>query len=128
MKITLLKDILKTKAEDGLRYSQGRIYLFVFVLCYLAVLGYYTFKPTDLQASIQTIIDSLQWGILLFAAYAFGTKSVEATKNIVSTIKGNSPLANVTSTQSAPQQPAQPAAQQPAQPGDMPPSNDIAVL
>ncbi len=80
MKIQLFKDILKTKVENGLKYSQGRVYLFVFVVAYVACLAYYMFAPV--VTTMQTIIDSIQWAILLFAAYVFGTSGVTATKDI----------------------------------------------
>lgn len=80
MKIPLLRDILKVKVENSLRYSQGRVYLFVFILSYLGCLGYYMFDPKI--ESMQTIIDSVQWAILLFAAYVFGGKGVDATKTV----------------------------------------------
>jgi hypothetical protein len=86
MKFKLFKDILKVNLEGVSKYSQGRVYLFIFVLCYLASLIYYMYLPNTMQ----TIIDSLQWAILLFAAYVFGDKGVQATKHILIN-KGNSP-------------------------------------
>lgn len=80
MKIQLLKDILKTKVDNTSKYSQGRVYLFVFILAYIGCLGYYMFDPK--VESMQTIIDSIQWAILLFAAYVFGTNGVSTTKDV----------------------------------------------
>ena len=80
MKIQILKDILKTKVDGQMRYSQGRIYLFVFVLGYIAALSYFMFKPN--KDSMSSTIDALQWAILLFAAYVFGDKGVTATKEV----------------------------------------------
>jgi len=94
MKIQLFKDILKTKVEGSMKYSQGRIYLFVFIVAYLAVLLYYMFFPT--AASMTTIIDSVQWAILLFAAYVFGTNGVSATKDIFKITNGKDAVAAVT--------------------------------
>jgi hypothetical protein len=80
-KIKLFKDILKTKTTSGaLKYSQGRVYLFIFILAYISALTYFILQPNDYM---QTIVDALQWAILLFAAYVFGGKGVEATKNIL---------------------------------------------
>ena len=81
MKFELFKDILKSKTDGAIKYSQGRIYLFVFVICYILSLGYYMFIPNT--TSMQTIIDALQWAILLFAAYVFGTNGVTVTKEIL---------------------------------------------
>jgi len=81
MKIQILKDILKSKVDGGMKYSQGRVYLFVFVISYIASLCYYMFIPNI--TSMQTIIDGLQWAILLFAAYVFGTNGVTVTKDIL---------------------------------------------
>jgi len=79
MKWNLFKDILKVKVEGSrLKFSQGRVYLFAFIVCYIATLAYYMFK-TD---SMTTIIDSIQWAILLFAAYVFGGKGVNIAKNV----------------------------------------------
>ena len=80
MKSQLLKDILKENMESfGFRYSQGRVYLLIFVLSYVACLAYFMFNKTDTMA---TIIDSVQWAILVFAAYVFGGKSIDTTKQI----------------------------------------------
>lgn len=88
MKIQFFKDILKSKTEgNGFKYSQGRVYLFAFVLSYIATLVYLLFKP--INPYIQVIIDALQWAILLFAAYVFGAKGVDATKQIFKTAKDN---------------------------------------
>lgn len=76
----LFKDILKTKVEGNLKYSQGRVYLFVFVIIYIAILTYYMFIPNT--SSMQTIIDSVQWAILLFATYVFATNGTSVTKDI----------------------------------------------
>jgi len=57
------------------------VYLFVFVILYIACLTYYTFIA-NLPASAQTIIDSLQWAIFLFAAYVLGGKGVSAVKDV----------------------------------------------
>ena len=82
MKIKFFKDILKVKVEDGsLKYSQGRIYLFVFVVAYLAALVYYMFFGKN--DSTTTIIDGLQWAILTFAVYVFGGKGVDAAKDVL---------------------------------------------
>jgi len=81
MKSTFFRDILKSKvANNGFKFSQGRVYLFVFILCYIAALGYYLFVPN--VDSMTTIIEALQWAILLFAAYVFGGKGIEATKQV----------------------------------------------
>lgn len=104
MKAQLFKDILKAKVDGGFKYSQGRIYLFVFVLCYISSLTYYMFIPNT--TSMLTIIDALQWAILLFAAYVFGDKGVVATKDIITTVKGkilpsSTPAPNPTPTPAA---------------------------
>lgn len=93
MKIKLFKDILKTKVESGeLLYSQGRVYLFIFVISYLLTLGYCVFVEKS-DGYLQTIIESIQWAILLFAAYVFGGKGVNAVKQVFKT-KNNQSTTN----------------------------------
>lgn len=105
MKAQLFKDILKAKVDGDFKYSQGRIYLLVFILCYISSLAYYMFIPNT--TSMLTIIESLQWAILLFAAYVFGDKGVVATKEIITTVKGKI-LPNSVPTQTISAAPATP--------------------
>jgi hypothetical protein len=91
----LFKDILKVKVDNGLKYSQGRIYLFTFILIYIAYLIYYMFFPATIS---QIIIDSLQWAILLFAGYVFAGKGITATKDIFKNKSSDSTTATTTAT------------------------------
>lgn len=88
MKLQFLKDMLKSRAEGSSKYSQGRVYLFVFVLSYLLCLGYFMFKPN--KDSMMIIIDSLQWAILLFATYVFGDKGILVTSEFFKSKNKNS--------------------------------------
>ena len=96
MKIKLFKDILKVKIDGVMKYSQGRVYLFVFILAYIASLAYYMFSPP--AVSMQTIIDSLQWAITVFAVYVFGDKGVKIAKDAF-TPKNGTPDVSTTDTQ-----------------------------
>ena len=96
MKIKLFKDILKVKIDGVMKYSQGRVYLFVFILAYIASLAYYMFSPP--AVSMQTIIDSLQWAITVFAVYVFGDKGVKIAKDAF-TPKSGSQDTSATDTQ-----------------------------
>jgi hypothetical protein len=75
------RDILKSQVEGNLKYSQGRTYLFLFVILYVATLAYNLFAQNP-PTSIPSIISALQWAILLFSAYVFGTNGLSATKEI----------------------------------------------
>ena len=79
LKTTIFSDILKIKKGKNIKYSQGRVYLFVFVLLYISCLIYFSIKPANIM---DTIIDSLQWAILLFAVYAFGDKSSDTLNDL----------------------------------------------
>jgi len=96
MKIKLFKDILKVKIDGVMKYSQGRVYLFVFILAYIASLAYYMFSPP--AVSMQTIIDSLQWAITVFSVYVFGDKGVKIAKDAF-TPKSRSQDTSATDTQ-----------------------------
>jgi len=80
----LFKEILKEKSHGKYRYSQGRVYLLIFIFVYLGVLGYTMFKTykcrtvgetIDLQAE-QMILDSIKWALGVFALYVLGGKAV----------------------------------------------------
>ncbi len=84
----LLNDILKEQGSDkAWRYSQGRVYLFLSIIGYYITVGFLTgkgLKPNvgiDIN-TIKTIIDALQWMILLLAGYVFGGKSLDVIKAI----------------------------------------------
>lgn len=83
--MALLKDILQTKDKGGSKYSQGRVYLFISFVAYYIFLGFLAFKAvsTNMLMNVtapQTIIDALQWSIMLFAGYVFGAKGLEIIK------------------------------------------------
>ena len=96
MKTNLFKDILKTKTlNNGYKFSQGRVYLFLFIIFYVMAINYYIIFPKE--NSMTTIIDAIQWAILLFAAYVFGGKSIDATKQVFK-IKNNQDNSTPTNT------------------------------
>lgn len=84
-KSLLFNDILKEKTPEGVKYSQGRVYLLWSIVCYYITLGLMTIKAlnpkidTDTQ-TLEMIIEALQWAILLMASYVFGGKSLEIIK------------------------------------------------
>lgn len=90
MNTKLWKDILKETDPTGQKsYSQARVYLLLSVVAYYVTLGIVTWKAmhpaTDISdGSLRTIIDALQWAILLFAGYAFGGKIIDSFKKIMS--------------------------------------------
>lgn len=92
----LFKDILREYDKHGNRtYSQGRIYLFICVLAYLVVLGFFAIKTVSCNFDISTnapdsIISALQWAIALFAGYVFGGKGLEVIKAIMGMRNGKS--------------------------------------
>lgn len=85
----LLNDILKEKSEDGsIKYSQGRVYLMGSLLSYLLTLGILmskALKPNmDIDSNtVTTVIDALQYLIILFCGYTMGNKGIEAIKMIM---------------------------------------------
>jgi amino acid permease len=80
MKTNFFKDMLKSKIDGGFKFSQGRVYLLIFIALYIICLVYFLFMPNI--SSMDSIIDALQWAIFLFAAYVFGGKGIDATKQI----------------------------------------------
>jgi len=88
----LLKDILKSKTGKEVKYSQGRVYLFIAFISYIVFLGFLTYKMIRCDFSVEigpadTIISALQWILALLAGYVFGAKGLEALK----IISGKSP-------------------------------------
>jgi len=82
------KEILKETDPTGQKsYSQARVYLLFSVVAYYITMGIVTWKAmhptTDInEGSLGTIIEALQWAILLFAGYAFGGKLIEGFKTV----------------------------------------------
>jgi len=96
-KSLLFNDILKEKTPDGVKYSQGRVYLLWSIICYYITLGIMTGKALNPNFDIETktlemIIEALQWAIALMAGYVFGSKGLEVLKTLVDLkkSKGNS--------------------------------------
>jgi len=84
----LVKDILKGESGKEIKYSQGRIYLLIAFIAYIAMLGFLAFKMINCNFIVdvtapQTIIDALQWIIALLAGYVFGGKGLEVLKVIL---------------------------------------------
>jgi hypothetical protein len=84
----LLRDILKEKSGKEVKYSQGRVYLFITIIAYLATLGFLAYKTIacDFNVNVeapQAIIDALQWIIGILAGYVFGGKGIEALKLVM---------------------------------------------
>lgn len=87
-KSVVFNDILKEKTPDGLKYSQGRVYLFWAIISYYITLGVMTSKGLNPEMDIDTktlemIIEALQWTIALMAGYVFGSKGLEVLKTLV---------------------------------------------
>ncbi len=85
----LLNDILKEQSPDkAWRYSQGRLYLLISILCYYITIGVLTgkgLKPNmgiDIH-TVNIIIEALQWMIIVLMSYVFGGKGLDAIKAIV---------------------------------------------
>lgn len=90
--IQLFKDILKEKTKDGsIKYSQGRVYMFISVVAYFGTLGvitYHSYHPTKDNPSVdieylKIIIDALKYSMMLFGGYVFGGKFIDAGKAIL---------------------------------------------
>lgn len=88
MKLKIFKDILTEKVGNEKMYSQGRVYLLWSVIAYYIIIGFMAIKSLrpdfDIEvATLQTIIDALQWALGLFAGYVFGGKGLETIKTVL---------------------------------------------
>jgi hypothetical protein len=84
----ILKDILKAKEGEGVKYSQGRVYLFISFVSYIVYVSFLAIQIIRCgnQFNIEnaeTIISALQWIMGLLAGYVFGAKGIEALKTVV---------------------------------------------
>lgn len=84
----LLNDILKAKEGVGIKYSQGRVYLFVVFVVYVLYILFLSVQFIRCENSINidnanTIISALQWAMGLLTGYVFGAKGIEALKIVV---------------------------------------------
>lgn len=84
----LLKDILKAKTGKEVKYSQGRVYLFIAFIAYIVFLGFLTYKTVTCNFAVnmeapESIISALQWILGLLAGYVFGGKGLEALKIVM---------------------------------------------
>lgn len=93
MKLQLFQDILKEKVKSGkIKWSQGRIYLFVSILAFYACLSFLTYKgmskgeEIDLD-SFGIVVDSLKWSLMLFSGYVFGGKGLRVAEKLMNTKK-----------------------------------------
>lgn len=98
-KSLLFNDILKEKTPEGVKYSQGRVYLLWSIVCYYITLGLMTGKALNPKIDIDTktlemIIEALQWAIALMAGYVFGSKGLEVLKTLVDLKKSKSNSSN----------------------------------
>jgi len=86
--VKIFKDILKEKTKAGvLKYSQGRVYLFVSFVLYFLSLGIISIKSFSPDSKIdieliKVIIEALQYAMVLFGGYVFGGKFIKAVKVI----------------------------------------------
>ncbi len=83
-----ISDILKEKADDGEKYSQGRFYLLVSLIFYFLTLTMISVKGVMPQAEMNTksfeqVIEALQWIVALFSGYVFGTKGLEVLSTLM---------------------------------------------
>lgn len=81
-------DILKEADGDRIKWSQGRIYLFLSLLFYFFVLTLLSIKAVKPNAdikneSIDMVISALQWIIALFAGYVFGAKGLKVLDSVI---------------------------------------------
>lgn len=93
----LLKDILKSKTGKEVKYSQGRVYLFIAFIVYIVFLGFLTYKTISCNFDIdvapsETIISALQWILGLLAGYTFGGKGIEALKIVMNKAPKEEPI------------------------------------
>ena len=111
MKAKLFTDILKEADKTGiLKYSQGRVYLFVSIVAYYLTLGIITYKSyvpkSDISLeTLKVIIGALQYAMVLFGGYVFGGKFLDVVK-VIGGKKDETPV-----QPTPPAQPAQPAVQ-----------------
>ena len=82
MKFKLFHDILKDDHKDGRKYSQGRFYLFVSFISFLAInvlLTFYALSGREIydKESIDIISSSLKWALGTFALYVLGGKGIK---------------------------------------------------
>ncbi len=87
MKSNLFKDILQEKKSNQLKYSQGRVYLFLSVLAYYVILSIITIRGlktgSDIDVkTLEIVVDALQWAILVMGSYVFGGKGLEVIKAV----------------------------------------------
>ena|SRR3990172_3613512 len=90
----MFKDILTERVGNEKVYSQGRVYLLWSILAYYITMGVLTVKSLrpDFNievATLQTIIDALQWALGLFAGYVLGGKGLETIKTVLGKTSGN---------------------------------------
>ena len=93
MNFTLFQDILKEKVKSGkLKYSQGRVWLFVSIVCFYTCLGFLTWKGMHSDESIDLdsfgiVVESLKWALALFAGYVFGGKGLRVAEKLTGSTK-----------------------------------------
>lgn len=81
-------DILKESDGDRIKWSQGRVYLFISLVFYFFVLTLLSVKAVKPNAeikneSVDMVISGLQWIIALFAGYVFGAKGLRVLDSII---------------------------------------------
>lgn len=81
-------DILKESDGDRIKWSQGRVYLFISLVFYFFVLTLLSIKAVKPNAeikneSVDMVISGLQWIIALFAGYVFGAKGLRVLDSII---------------------------------------------
>ena len=110
----LLDHILKERTPEGRIFSQGRVYLLWSVVAYYATLGIITYKSMKPDATIdldplKLIIDALQWAMMLFAGYVFGSKGLDVVKLLMNRAATPATPKDITPpTQPTPQPPTPP--------------------
>ena len=86
MKSNLLQDILKEKLKSGkLKFSQGRIYLFLSIIAFYACMSFLTWKGFHCEEevnldSFKIVVEGLKWAMLLFAGYTTAGKGIGVIK------------------------------------------------
>lgn len=82
----IMRDMLKeyNEEEGKVKFSQGRVYLFIAIIAYYSTLGILTFagvgkKHAELDMNnFGIIVDALKYSMGLFAGYVLGGKALNA--------------------------------------------------
>jgi|TARA_R110000851_G_scaffold112921_4_gene237330 hypothetical protein len=79
-------DILKEPTQGGRRFSQGRIYLFISFVSFIAlniILSLFAFRGIDLddKETLALVSSNLKWALGSFSLYVLGGKGIGAFRD-----------------------------------------------